>query len=75
MKKFAKESLFFLLFFVAFFLLINFLYLIIIVSTDWDFRKRIEALKLGNPVYELLVLGNSFPEYGIDNELLTRKLD
>jgi hypothetical protein len=70
MKKFAGKSLFFGLFFVLFFILINFLYLVIIAFTDWDFIKRLEFLKFSNPDFELLVLGNSFSEYGIDTELL-----
>jgi hypothetical protein len=39
--------------------------------TDWDFKKRIESMKFENPDFELLVLGNSFPEYGVDTELMT----
>jgi hypothetical protein len=71
MKKFAIKSLLFLLYFLFFFVVVNFLYLGIIALTDWDFRKRIEALKFDNPDFELLVLGNSLPEYGVDTELLT----
>jgi hypothetical protein len=71
MKKFAIKSFFFVLYFLIFFVLINFLYLGVIAVTDWDFRKRIEALTFDNPDFELLVLGNSIPEYGIDTELLT----
>lgn len=41
------------------------------MSTDLDFRKRIESLQMNNPDNELLVLGNSFAEYGIDTELLS----
>jgi hypothetical protein len=72
MNKFARNTLFFVLYFVLFFVIINFLYLLIIASTDWDFKKRLEALNFNDPDFELLVLGNSFPEYGIDTELLTR---
>jgi hypothetical protein len=71
MRKFAKKSLIFILYFILFFVLINILYLGIIALTDWDFRKRIEALTFKDPDFELLVLGNSLPEYGIDTELLT----
>lgn len=39
--------------------------------TDWDFRKRLESLNLPAPDFELIVLGSSLPEYGIDTELLT----
>ena len=37
----------------------------------WDFVKRRESLNFNNPDYELLVLGSSLAEYGIDTELLT----
>jgi hypothetical protein len=70
MKKFAGRLFVFGLFFVLFFILINFFYLVIIAFTDWDFIKRLEFLKFDNPDFELLVFGNSFSEYGIDTELL-----
>jgi hypothetical protein len=73
MKKFARKSLLFTLFFTLFFVLINSIYLGIIALTDWDFMKRLESLRFDNPDFELLVIGNSFPEYGIDSEFLTSK--
>lgn len=71
MKKFLLESFYFAVFFVVFFILINTFYSVIIVSTDWDFRKRLETLKFDNPDYELLVLGASTAFDAVDAELLT----
>lgn len=71
MKKFTRKLLLFVLFFALFFVLINFFYLAIISLTDWDFKKRLESINFDNPDFELLVIGNSFPEYGVDTELLT----
>ena len=71
MKKFTKKLLSFLLFFLMVFTVLNMLYLLVLAITDWDFRKRIEALRFENPGFELLVLGNSRAEYGVDTELLT----
>ena len=59
------------MFFTLFFILINLFYFGIIASTDWDFKKRLESLRFDNPDFELLVIGNSFPGYGIDTEFLT----
>ncbi len=68
MHKFIKKvSLFFL-----FFTLINVAYLIIIKKVDWNFSKRIEALNLGTPKYDVLVLGNSLAMDGIDANYLTK---
>jgi hypothetical protein len=41
------------------------------MKTDWDFRKRIESLKLPSPNFDLLILGSSLAQYGIDSELMT----
>lgn len=41
------------------------------MSTDWDFRKRLESLKFNNPDFELLVLGASAAMDAFDTELLT----
>jgi hypothetical protein len=71
MKKFAIKSLFFALFFALVFILTNLLYLGLLVNTDEGFMKRLQSLKFDNPDFELLVLGTSFAEYGIDTELLT----
>lgn len=73
MRKFVIESLFFILFFSFFAIVINILYLGIIGSTDWEFRKRLEELKFENPDFELLVLGASTALDAIDTELLTSK--
>lgn len=61
----------FILFFIAFFSLINLIYLLIIVNTDWDFRKRMESLKFELPEFNLLVLGASTTLDGIDTQHLT----
>jgi len=71
MNKLARRLLLFGLFFSTFFILVNFIFLGILALTDWDFKKRLESIKLDNPDFELLVLGDSFAEYGIDTELLT----
>ena len=73
MKKFARKLLLFISFFVAFSILINSLFLGVIALTDWDFVKRLKSLRFEDPNYELLVLGSSLAEYGIDTELLTVK--
>lgn len=73
MKKLAKRFLIFTGFFLVFSILINSVFLGILALTDWDCIKRIESLKFDNPDYELLVLGASLTEYGIDTELLTSK--
>jgi hypothetical protein len=73
MKKFAIRTLSFLSFFILFSLVVNSIYLGIIVTTDWDFKKRIESMKFKNADYDLLVLGSSIAQYGIDTELLTLK--
>lgn len=71
MKKFIFKSIYFVGYFIIFFALVNALFLGIIVSTDFDFRKRIESIKFENPDFELLALGASLGLDGIDAELLT----
>lgn len=71
MKEFFRKSLLFIIFFIVFFALVNFLYITIIISTDWDFQKRIESLSFKNPDFDLLVLGSSMALDGIDAGLLT----
>lgn len=71
MKRFSKKLLYFVLFFGLFFILINFFFLGIIALTDWDCKKRLESLKFDNPDFDLLILGDSFAEYGVDTELMT----
>lgn len=73
MKEFIKGSLSFVLFFILFSVIINATFLGIIALTDWDFVKRIKSLRFDCPDYELLVLGTSLAEYGIDSELLSEK--
>jgi len=71
MKKFVIDLFYFAGFFAVFFILINVIYIGIIASTDWDFRKRLESLKLDNPDFELLVIGASAAMDAVDTELLT----
>jgi hypothetical protein len=71
MKKFVRKAIFFISFFALFSIVINSIFLGIIALTDWDFVKRIESLRFDDPDYELLALGTSLSEYGIDTELLT----
>jgi hypothetical protein len=71
MKTFTRKALYFTLFFLLFSLVLNSIFLGLIATTDWDFIKRRESLNWENPDFELLVLGNSLSEYGIDTELLT----
>ena len=71
MKAFIRKLGFFTLFFLAFSIIINGIFLVIIFNSDWDFIKRRESLNFQNPDYELLVLGSSLAEYAIDSELLT----
>jgi len=73
MKKLAKKALFFLLFFIAFSLVLNTVYLYVIMRTDWNFSKRMESLKWEDPDYEALILGTSLADYGVDAEVLTEK--
>lgn len=68
MKKFIqKASIFFLV--IA---LINIIYLLVIKDLDYNFKKRVEALKLESPSYDLLVLGNSLSMDGVDTEFLSK---
>ena len=67
MKKFIRRSLFYILIFIAF----NLVFLITVVSTDWNFRKRIEAITFNNPDFDLLVLGNSLAMDAIDCSLMS----
>jgi hypothetical protein len=71
MIKLAYKILLFGLYFIVLFIFLNAIFLGVIVLTDWDFKKRIESLKFVNPDYELLVLGDSFAEYGVDTKLIT----
>ncbi len=71
MNQLIKKSLLFLLFFILFFTIVNLIYLILLIHIDEGFKKNLQATKFENPDYELLVLGTSFAEYGVDTELLT----
>lgn len=73
MKEFYKRSIYFLIYFLAFTIVLNSGYLLIIARTDWSFSKRIESLTWKDPDFELLVLGTSLAQYGVDTELLTKK--
>lgn len=67
MKKFIKKVALFLLLFIT----INIFYLIIIQKIDWNYSKRIEALNMDDPKYDVLVLGNSLAMDGIDAKYLS----
>ena len=71
MRTFLKQLFYFIVFSIAFFVLINVLYMTVIVSTDWDFKKRLESIKFDDPDFELLALGSSTAFDAIDTELLT----
>lgn len=66
MSKFLRQ----LLVFTICFVLVNSVYLEIVKRVDWNFSKRIEALELANPDFELVVIGNSLPMDGIDTGFL-----
>ncbi len=71
MREYIKKVITFSVFFVSFFMLVNLIFTIILIKTDWDVRKRIESINFKDPKFDLLVLGNSLSEYGVDTELLT----
>ena len=73
MKKFILKAVYFGLFFLLFSVIVNGVFLALIVKTDWDFVKRLESLRWEDPRYEVLILGTSLSEYGIDTELMTSK--
>ena len=50
---------------------VNFLYLQIIQQNDWNFKKRLEAINLENPKYDILVIGNSLAMDGIDTKYMS----
>ena len=52
---------------------INAIFLALIAKTDWDYVKRLESLRWEDPRYELLIMGSSLAEYGIDSELISSK--
>lgn len=62
MTKFILKTVLFLFLFLA----LNMCYLWILQNVDWNFSKRMEALNLKNPNYDVLVLGNSLAMDGID---------
>ena len=66
-KKFLFNSILFLLGIV----LINTIYMLVIIKTDWNFKKRIESLNFKNPKYDVLVIGNSLAMDGIDTKLIS----
>jgi len=71
MRKYIIKVITFGVFFGSFFVLVNLVFTIVLIKTDWDVKKRIESINFKNPEFDLLVLGNSLSEYGIDTELLT----
>lgn len=71
MKKFALQTFYFTIFFLIFFLIVNAVFFGILITTDQQVKKRFESMNFRNPNFELLVLGTSFAQYGIDTEYLT----
>jgi hypothetical protein len=71
MKKFLIKSGIFVAFFLIFSVLANCIFLLIIIKTDFDFKKRLESVKLIKPDFNVLVLGASTALDGFDTELLT----
>ncbi|WP_224490289.1 hypothetical protein [Robertkochia flava] len=57
--------------FLAAFLVLNFLTVLVFIKYDWNFNKRVKSITFNNPDYDCLVLGNSFALDGIDAELLS----
>lgn len=72
MKQFIFRSFRFIAFFVVFFIAINALYLAVLATTDWDFKKRIESLKFEDPDFDLLAMGASTSFDAFDAELLSK---
>lgn len=70
---FLKKSVLFVVFFALFTLVINGLFLAVIANTDWEYIKRRETLNFQEPTFDLLVVGTSLAEYGIDTKYLTEK--
>jgi hypothetical protein len=73
MRSFFSRVIQFVILFLLFFILINGIFLLVIIKTDWDFTKRLESLNLTEPNFSLLVFGSSLSQYGVDTELLTKK--
>jgi hypothetical protein len=73
MKKFILKAIYFGLFFLLFSVIVNGIFLTLIAKTDWDYVKRLESLRWEDPRYELLIMGSSLAEYGIDSELISSK--
>jgi len=71
MKKFLLKSAGFVTFFIAFFIVINALFLALITTASWSVRNRLESIRFDNPDYDLLVLGASTTGDGVDAELLS----
>lgn len=68
MKKFILKI-------ISFFILIiciNIIYLFVIQKTDWNYKKRLEALNFKKPTFDLLVFGNSLTMDGVDTDYLTK---
>lgn len=73
MKAFLLKALYFGLYFLLFSVIVNGIFLLLIAKTDWDFIKRLESLRWEDPQYDVLILGTSLSEYGVDAELMTSK--
>lgn len=66
-----KSFIFKLLGFLVGFICLNIGYLFLIQKVDWNYKKRIEALNLDTPQYDVIVIGNSLAMDGIDTGLLS----
>ena len=71
MKKFLLKSAGFVSFFIAFFILINAIYVAVLIVASFNVENRLESLQFVNPDYNLLVLGASTTSDGVDTELLS----
>jgi hypothetical protein len=73
MNNIFVRSIYFFVFFLVFFVLVNLLYITVIAKTDSDFKKRIESIHSIDSDLELVVYGASTVLDGVDTEMLTSK--
>ncbi|MGQ1785728.1 hypothetical protein [Saccharicrinis sp. GN24d3] len=71
MRKLTLKSILFVGYFIVFFAVINVVYTMVIINTDYNFIKRLETLNFREPDFKLLVLGASTSFDGIDTGFLT----
>ena len=69
MKKFLKNS----LFFIAIITVINILYVVLLINLSPGFKKVYDISKFENKDYELIVIGNSMALDGVDASYITEK--